>query len=114
MVQRRQRERSLFEVLLPDGHKLWPDWWRSAGDRGFSSAKNEQAAVDRGVRRVVLPRSGPKSPARAPMNTNAGSAAGNADASAAKAASVCSNVDTVCGAVVTMASKACTAGSASV
>src|SRR5437763_15029542 len=26
MVQRRQRERSLFEVLLPDGHKLWPDW----------------------------------------------------------------------------------------
>lgn len=25
MVQRRQRERSLFEVLLPDGHKLWPD-----------------------------------------------------------------------------------------
>jgi len=36
----------------------------AAGDRGFSSAKNEQAAVDRGVRRVVLPRSGPKSPAR--------------------------------------------------
>ena len=28
MVQRRQRERSLFEVLLPDGHKLWPDWLR--------------------------------------------------------------------------------------
>src|ERR1700746_4132306 len=28
MVQRRQRERSLFEVLLPDGHKLWPDWVR--------------------------------------------------------------------------------------
>jgi hypothetical protein len=25
MVQRRQRECSLFEVLLPDGHKLWPD-----------------------------------------------------------------------------------------
>jgi IS5 family transposase len=36
----------------------------AAGDRGFSSARNEQAAVDRGVRRVVLPRSGPKSPAR--------------------------------------------------
>jgi len=36
----------------------------AAGDRGFSSAKNEQAAVDRGVRRVVLPRQGPKSPAR--------------------------------------------------
>src|SRR5688572_1747466 len=28
MVQRRQRERSLFEVLLPDGHKLWPDSFR--------------------------------------------------------------------------------------
>jgi hypothetical protein len=25
MVRRRQRERSLFEVLLPDGHKVWPD-----------------------------------------------------------------------------------------
>jgi len=36
----------------------------AAGDRGFSSARNEQAAVDRGVRRVVLPRSGPKSPTR--------------------------------------------------
>ena len=36
----------------------------AAGDRGFSSARNEQAAVARGVRRVVLPRSGPKSPAR--------------------------------------------------
>jgi IS5 family transposase len=36
----------------------------AAGDRGFSSARNEQAAVDRGVRRVVLPRRGPKSPAR--------------------------------------------------
>jgi hypothetical protein len=23
MVHRRERERSLFEVLLPDGHKLW-------------------------------------------------------------------------------------------
>jgi transposase, IS5 family len=28
MVRRRQRERSLFELLLPDGHKLWPDWLR--------------------------------------------------------------------------------------
>ena len=28
MVQRRQRDRSLFEVLLPDGHKLSPDWLR--------------------------------------------------------------------------------------
>jgi len=36
----------------------------AAGDRGFSSAANEQAATDRGVRRVVLPRRGPKSPTR--------------------------------------------------
>jgi len=36
----------------------------AAGDRGFSSATNERAATDRGVRRVVLPRRGPKSPAR--------------------------------------------------
>ena len=28
MVRRRERERSLFEVLLPDGDKLWPDWLR--------------------------------------------------------------------------------------
>src|SRR5258707_2989762 len=28
MVQRGQRERSLYEVLLPDGHKLWPDCLR--------------------------------------------------------------------------------------
>ena len=36
----------------------------AAADRGFSSARNEQAALDRGVRRVILPRCGPKSPAR--------------------------------------------------
>jgi IS5 family transposase len=36
----------------------------AAGDRGFSSATNEQAATQRGVRRVILPRRGPKSPAR--------------------------------------------------
>jgi IS5 family transposase len=36
----------------------------AAGDRGFASAGNEQAALDRGVRRVILPRRGPKSPAR--------------------------------------------------
>ena len=33
MVRRRQRERSLFEVLLPDGHKLWPDWLRRIDTR---------------------------------------------------------------------------------
>jgi transposase, IS5 family len=36
----------------------------AAGDRGFASAANEEAAVTRGVRRVVLPRSGRKTPAR--------------------------------------------------
>jgi IS5 family transposase len=36
----------------------------AAGDRGFNSAANERAATDRGVRRVVLPRRGPKSEAR--------------------------------------------------
>jgi IS5 family transposase len=36
----------------------------AAADRGFASAKNEEAALARGVRRVVLPRPGRKSPAR--------------------------------------------------
>jgi IS5 family transposase len=36
----------------------------AAADRGFSSVRNEEAAIDRGVRRVILPRCGPKSPAR--------------------------------------------------
>ncbi len=36
----------------------------ATADRGFASAANEQAALDRGVRRVVLPRPGSKSPAR--------------------------------------------------
>jgi len=36
----------------------------AAGDRGFASAKNEDAAISRGVRRVILPRPGWKTPAR--------------------------------------------------
>jgi IS5 family transposase len=36
----------------------------AAGDRGFSSATNERDALARGVRRVILPRRGPKSPQR--------------------------------------------------
>jgi IS5 family transposase len=36
----------------------------AAADRGFASAKNEEAALTRGVRRVVLPRPGRKTPAR--------------------------------------------------
>jgi hypothetical protein len=40
MVQRRQRERSLFEVLLPDGHKLWPDWLRKIDTLLEDEARN--------------------------------------------------------------------------
>lgn len=36
----------------------------ATGDRGFSSARNERAATERGVRRVVLPAQGRKSPTR--------------------------------------------------
>jgi IS5 family transposase len=36
----------------------------AAADRGFSSAANEAAAAARGVRRIVLPKAGPRSPAR--------------------------------------------------
>ena len=36
----------------------------ATADRGYSSAANEAAATARGVRRVVLPKLGPKSPAR--------------------------------------------------
>jgi len=36
----------------------------AVGDRGFASAANEDEAQDRGVRRVVLPRPGKKTPAR--------------------------------------------------
>jgi IS5 family transposase len=41
MVQRRQRERSLFEVLLPDGHKLWPDWLRK-----IDTLLEDEAVID--------------------------------------------------------------------
>ena len=41
MVQRRQRERSLFEVLLPDGHKLWPDWLRR-----IDTALEDEAVIE--------------------------------------------------------------------
>ena len=41
MVQRRQRERSLFEVLLPDGHKLWPDWLRK-----IDSVLEDEAVIE--------------------------------------------------------------------
>ena len=36
----------------------------AAADRGFASTNNEEAALERGVRRVILPRPGRKTPAR--------------------------------------------------
>jgi hypothetical protein len=75
----------------------------AAGDRGFSSAKNEQAAVDRGVRRVICRGEARSRPRGAPLSVNAGSAAANGGASGAKAALVCSNGDTDSIAVATMA-----------
>jgi IS5 family transposase len=41
MVRRRQRERSLFEVLLPDGHKLWPEWLRK-----IDTLLEDEAVID--------------------------------------------------------------------
>jgi len=41
MVRRRQRERSLFEILLPDGHKLWPDWLRR-----IDTVLEDEAVID--------------------------------------------------------------------
>src|SRR6266436_6513858 len=41
MVQRRRRERSLFEILLPDGHKLWPDWLRK-----IDTLLEDEAAIE--------------------------------------------------------------------
>jgi hypothetical protein len=41
MVQRKQRERSLFEVLLPDGHKLWPNWLRR-----IDTALEDEAVIE--------------------------------------------------------------------
>ena len=46
MVQRRQRERSLFEVFLPDGHKLWPDWLRR-----IDTLLEDEAVIDTVVHR---------------------------------------------------------------
>jgi IS5 family transposase len=62
---KRPADVTLWTSALDRHHAIFgraPDL--AAGDRGFSSATNEQAATDRGVRRVVLPRRGPKSPAR--------------------------------------------------
>jgi IS5 family transposase len=61
----------------------------ATADRGFSSTKNEQAALDRGVRRVVLPWRGQKSAARWAYERQAWFRRANGGASARKGASVC-------------------------
>jgi IS5 family transposase len=61
----RPADRTLWAPALDRHRQIFdraPDL--ATGDRGFSSARNEQAAMDRGVRRVVLPAQGRKSPAR--------------------------------------------------
>lgn len=82
----------------------------AAGDRAFSSATNEQAATDRGVPRVILPRRGPKSPRDARMNVNAGSDAASDGVSGAKAGSAYSNGDMDCVAWVFGLATSCSFG----
>jgi hypothetical protein len=55
MVRRRQRERSLFEVLLPDGHKPWPDWLRK-----IDTLLEDEAVIE--TVRLELRRSGARGP----------------------------------------------------
>ena len=64
MVQRRQRERSLFEVLLPDGHKLWPDWLRK-----IDTLLEDDAVIE--VVAQVLERRWPQSRRRGRLGTPA-------------------------------------------
>jgi IS5 family transposase len=62
---KRPADATLWTAALDRHHTIFgraPDL--ATADRGFSSAKNEQAARDRGVRRVVLPWRGPKTAAR--------------------------------------------------
>jgi hypothetical protein len=60
----------------------------AAGNRGFASAKNKEAGVQRGVRRVILPRPGRTTPVRrAHERQRWFRAAASVGASAAKGAS---------------------------
>lgn len=63
--QKRPADVTLWAPALDRHHQIFhrpPDL--ATADRGFASALNEQAAADRGVRRIVLPAQGRKSPAR--------------------------------------------------
>lgn len=62
---KRPTDRSLWAPALDTHQEIFgrvPDL--AAADRGFSSAANETLAMARGVRRVILPKLGPRSPAR--------------------------------------------------
>jgi IS5 family transposase len=62
---RRPADATLWTSALDRHHAIFgraPDL--AAADRGFASAKNEEAATTRGVRRVILPRPGRKTLAR--------------------------------------------------
>jgi IS5 family transposase len=62
---RRPADKTLWVPALDRHQQMFgraPDL--AAGDRGFASAANEAAAYARGIRRVVLPQAGRKSPAR--------------------------------------------------
>jgi len=62
---RRPADKTLWVPALDRHQQIFgraPDL--AAGDRGFASAANEGAAYARGVRRVVLPQAGRKTPAR--------------------------------------------------
>jgi transposase, IS5 family len=62
---RRPADKTLWVPALDQHQQIFgraPDL--AAGDRGFASAANEAAATARGVRRVVLPQAGRKTPAR--------------------------------------------------
>jgi transposase, IS5 family len=62
---RRPADRTLWVPGLETHQRIFDRApYVAAGDRGFSSAANEAAATALGVRRVVLPKLGPRSPAR--------------------------------------------------
>ena len=84
----------------------------AAGDRGFSSATNEQAATDRGVRRVVLPRRGPEVSGAARVRTPTLVPSRTTLARRLRRPHQCAQTATwTPTAVATMATTACTAGS---
>jgi hypothetical protein len=73
-----------------------------AGDRGLYSAENERLAQQAGVKRIVLPKSGPLSlTSGSSTRSNAGSGGASGSERASKAASACSIVpsDLICASI---------------